>query len=246
MRLSLLSAKKAMKRPSGDQNGRHAVLGAGDRLALERVEAAQPEPVVSAGVLSRDRRARPVGRDRGALESHLLRQEDRGAQDGRRKPAPARAAESRQPRGDRAHGGEADPRRGAVRDRAASRPPALATPASEPSPIQRSSRLTSAALCQRSSGSLARHVLHDAVERRRRHRLHRRDRRGVLLHDRRDERRLARAREGLLARSPSRRAPRPARRCRCARRRPCPRAARAPCTGTCRGSCPPASGSATA
>ena len=76
---------------------------------------------------------------------------------------------------------------------------------------------------------------HDAVERRRAHRRERRDRRRLLLHDRRDERGLEEPVK-LSSPSPSRRARSPARRCPSARRSPCPRAARAPCTGRCRGS----------
>ena len=80
---------------------------------------------------------------------------------------------------------------------------------------------------------------HDVVERRRRHRLDRRDGRRLRRHDRRDQARLRLALERAAAPSPSRRGAPPARRCRCARRPPAPRAAPAPCTGTCRGSFPP-------
>ncbi len=71
------------------------------------------------------------------------------------------------------------------------------TPACEPaSPIQRSSLATSWALCQRSSGILLQALLHDVVERRRRHRLDRRDRRRLGREDRRDQARLRLAVEG--------------------------------------------------
>ena len=76
----------------------------------------------------------------------------------------------------------------------------VGTPACEPSAIHLSSLATSRALCQRSSGSFERHVPDDPVERGRRHRLDPRDRRGLLFHDRRDERGLARARERLAPR----------------------------------------------
>ena len=103
---------------------------------------------------------------------------------------------------------------------------------------------TSRALCQRSSGSFARHarsrrssaggVIGCSVGQRRR--LVARGSRAIRLA-------LALALERPSCPSPSRRAPRRTRRCRCARRRPRPPAARAPCTGTCRGSCPrPVSG----
>ena len=107
------------------------------------------------------------------------------------------------------------------------------------SPIHPSSRRMSAALCQRSSGSFARHV-----------RTTRSRAAGVAGSAAEigagSSFRIAAMSEAWLCRrtpsrpSPSRRAPRRRRRCRCARRPPCPRAARAPCTGTSRGSCPPA------
>ena len=103
----------------------------------------------------------------------------------------------------------------------------IAMPACEPSPIQRSSRFRSPARLPALLGILRETGPHDAVERGRRGRLDLRDRLRLVAQDRRDERGLALARERLLARSPSRRAPR--------RRRRCPTVASASFPSSCSG-----------
>ena len=122
---------------------------------------------------------------------------------------------------------------------AARRPAPARPPASRPRRSTRSCSFTSCAVCQRSSGSFARHVAHQPVERRRRQRRNLDDRRAAR-RSRIDAIRLAwllpsnaRCAGRHLVEHGSR-----ARRCRCARRPRRPRAARAPCTGTCRRSCP--------
>ena len=118
------------------------------------------------------------------------------------------------------------------------RPARAARPASRPRRSTGAGASTSCAVWKRSSGSLARHVRTT------------RFRAGGVIgataeigagssrHDRGDQRRLALARERLLARRHLVEHARRRRRCRCARRPPCPRAAPAPCTGRCRAPCP--------
>ena len=112
------------------------------------------------------------------------------------------------------------------------------SPACEPpSAIHSSWSFASCAVWKRSSGSLARHVLTTRFERRRRHRREPRDRRRVVAQDRADQRRLALARRTPSGPSPSRRAREPKAKMSERPRPRRPRAARATCTGTCRGSC---------
>ena len=102
--------------------------------------------------------------------------------------------------------------------------------------IHFSSRSRSRAVCQRSSGSLARQVRTTADRAPAASAAAAEIARRARLHDGADQARLALALERLACRSASRRAPRRTQRCRCARRPRALRVARAPCTGTCRGS----------
>ena len=203
-RFSFRSAKKPMERLSGDQNGHQ---------------------VASSVPAAAGRRSRPVGRTQmSRLPSAPVAakasvdpsgESASDALTARDPSAPADRSRARNRRFGRAGAGGAGrpkpsdgekERRGPGRPREARRAAARRdrrrrSPLCEPpSAIHLSSLLRSAAFCQRSSGSLARQRLHDPLERRRRHRRHRRDRRRLLLHDRRDQRRLARPRKRLLPR----------------------------------------------
>ena len=171
-------------------------------------------------------------RDREADERGRLR---RAARPGDRE---AGGGERREPR--------TPPTRGAPATRRLASTTPAARRASRPRRSSAAAAITSWALCQRSSGSFSRHF-----------RMTWSSAGGVIgwmleigggCDDTIAAIRLVRAlaHRRPAGPSPSRRAPRRARRCRCARRRPAPRAARAPCTGTCRGSCPaPVSGLST-
>ncbi len=96
-----------------------------------------------------------------------------------------------------------------------------------------SSCSTSRAVCQRSSGSFARHVATTWSSAAGVSGCARGHRRRRVLQDRADHARRRVALERARRRSASRRAPRPAPRCRCARRPPSPPPAPAPCTAPC-------------
>ena len=93
----------------------------------------------------------------------------------------------------------------------ARRPARGGPPASRPPGSTAAASLTSCAVCESILGILRETRAHDAVQRRRRHRRHLRDRRRVVPEDRGDERRLALARRTPSGRWPSRRATAPKR-----------------------------------
>ena len=167
----------------------------GHQARLERVHVTQVELRVAVP-LPRDVGDRAaVARD-GRIGGDLLAGRKRDRQSRRRLPrirGPLSTEHERQRRG--RHAARARP----------SRPPALRPSSAAPGPgsgrgaaaIHSSSPFKSRTDCQRSSGSFARHVCSDAIERRRRDV---RDRRRRPLHDRRDDAGGRRALEGALAR----------------------------------------------
>ena len=217
------------------------ILGAGKRCRLKRAERADPDGAPSGSGASDECNEPPIGRDsdvieglEGRLRRHLEREPRRrgprrqaAAGASLRPRAPQRARRQRLPR-------PGVPGSFGGRPRAPERRPA------SPPAIHLSSLLKSPALCQRSSGSLARQV-----------RTTRSSAGGVMGWTVE----IGAGSSFMIARSatpgsfrktpscpsPSRRARRRTRRCRSLHRPPCPRAAPAPCTGTSRGSCPPPS-----